>query len=172
MLSELYGGLVLGSRDLVGQLRRRLAGQRDREKPQLQALQASRSLPERLAEYARRLGLETRQLAELLRPVRHQERPLRDALMYLLWHEGRFRLGQIASHFGLGYSAVSTVFYARRSCSSVCPVIHAGDLALHHALSAIYFSMHRGKRCWSWDPKERDTPGNSLGLRFENERGE
>jgi chromosomal replication initiation ATPase DnaA len=27
--------------------------------------------------------------------------------MYLLWQEGRFRLGQIAQHFGLGYSAVS-----------------------------------------------------------------
>lgn len=107
LLSRLYGGLVLGSPALVEQLRRRLAGQRDREKPQLQALQVSGSLPERLAEYARRLGVETRQLAELLRPVRHQERPLRDALMYLLWHEGRFRLGQIAPNFGLDYSAVS-----------------------------------------------------------------
>jgi len=28
-------------------------------------------------------------------------------MMYLLWGEGRFRLGQIAPHFGVGYSAVS-----------------------------------------------------------------
>jgi len=27
--------------------------------------------------------------------------------MYLLWREGRFRVGQIAPHFGVGYSAVS-----------------------------------------------------------------
>jgi chromosomal replication initiation ATPase DnaA len=46
-------------------------------------------------------------LAELLRPVRHRERPFRDALMYLLWREGRFRLGQIAPHFGVSYSAIS-----------------------------------------------------------------
>ncbi len=107
LLSRLYAGLVLGSPAVVEELRRRLEGQRDREKPQLQALRAHGSIPERLAEYARQLGVATQELADLLRPVRHQERPCRDALMYLLWREGRFRLGQIAQHFGLGYSAVS-----------------------------------------------------------------
>ena len=107
LLSRLYYGLVLGSPAVVEELRRRLEGQRDREKPQLHALASHGSIPERLAEYAGGLGVETQELAELLRPVRHCERPVRDALIYLLWREGRFRLGQIARHFGMGYSAVS-----------------------------------------------------------------
>ena len=107
LLSQLYYGLVLGSSDVVEELRGRLKGQQDREKPQLQALGSYGSVSERLAEYVKRLGIETRELAELLRPVRHRQRPFRDALMYLLWREGCFRLGQIAPHFGVSYSAVS-----------------------------------------------------------------
>ncbi|MFC1633934.1 transposase [Planctomycetota bacterium] len=107
LLSCLCYGLVLGSPTVVEELRRRLKGQRDREKPQLQAIQAHGSIPERLAEFAGKLGIGTQELTELLRPVRHRERPSRDAMMYLLWREGRFRLGQIAPHFGVGYSAVS-----------------------------------------------------------------
>jgi len=107
LLSQLYYGLVLGSPAIVEQLRRRLQGQRDREKPQLHALRSHAPIPERLAEYARRLGVGKQELDEVLRPIRHRERPSRDAMMYLLWCEGRFRLGQIAQHFGVGYSAVS-----------------------------------------------------------------
>ena len=43
----------------------------------------------------------------LTRLGRHRERATRDALMYWLWREGRFRLGQIAPHFDVGYAAVS-----------------------------------------------------------------
>jgi REP element-mobilizing transposase RayT len=107
LLSSLRYGLVLGSPTVVEDLHRRLKGQRDPEKPQLQAIQAHGSIPERLTDYAGRLGIGRRELAELLRPIRHRERPSRDAMMYLLWQEGRFRLGQIAVHFGVGYSAVS-----------------------------------------------------------------
>lgn len=107
LLSRLYYGLVLGSPALVEQLRQRLEGRWDREMPQLQALQSHGSIPERLTDYARRLGIGKPELAELLHPVRHRERSSRDALMYLLWREGRFRLGRIAPHFGVGYAAVS-----------------------------------------------------------------
>ena len=107
LLSQLYYGLVLGSPAVVEQLRERLAGRRDRERPQLQALQSHGSIPQRLAHYARRLGIGRQELEELSHPVRHRERATRDALMYLLWREGRFRLGQIAPHFGVGYAAVS-----------------------------------------------------------------
>jgi REP element-mobilizing transposase RayT len=107
LLSQLYYGLVLGSPTVVEQLRRRLDGQREREKPQLQALRTHGAIPERLEEYARRLGIGTQEFAELVCPTRHRERPSRDVLMYLLWCDGRFRLGQIAPHFGVGYSAVS-----------------------------------------------------------------
>lgn len=107
LLSQLYYGLVLGSPQMVEELRRRLKGRQDREKPQLQALGSHGSVSERLAQYARRLGIGTQELAELLRPTRHRERHVRDALIYLLWREGRFRLGQIAPHFGVSYAAVS-----------------------------------------------------------------
>ncbi|OHB77879.1 MAG: hypothetical protein A2Z25_07875 [Planctomycetes bacterium RBG_16_55_9] len=107
LLSRLCYGLVLGSPKVVERLRRRLRGQRGLEKPQLQAIQAHGSVPESLAGYARKLGIGKKELAELLRPIRHRERPFRDAMMYLLWREGRFRLGQIAPHFGVDYSTVS-----------------------------------------------------------------
>ncbi|HUV66069.1 MAG TPA: transposase, partial [Sedimentisphaerales bacterium] len=107
LLSQLYYGLVLGSPTVVEELRQRLKGQQDREKPQLRALGAYGSISERLGQYAHKLGVGTKELAELLRPTRHRERPSRDALMYLLWREGRFRLGQIAPHFGVSYAAVS-----------------------------------------------------------------
>jgi hypothetical protein len=107
LLAELHYGLVLGSEAVVEQWRQRLSGRRDRERPQLQALQGHGSLEERLTHYAGRLGLGAEEVAELAHPVRHRERPERDALMYLLWREGRFRLGQIAPYFGVGYAAVS-----------------------------------------------------------------
>ncbi|MBN2128083.1 MAG: transposase [Sedimentisphaerales bacterium] len=107
LLSELHYGLVLGSAEIVEDLRRRLRGERDPEKPQWRALHAHGTVAERLAAYADRLGIAGPDLEELLRPVRHRERPDRDVLMYLLWRDGRLRLGQIAPHFGVGYGAVS-----------------------------------------------------------------
>jgi putative transposase len=107
LLSSLRYGLVLGSPTVVEGLRRRLKGQLNPEKPQLKAIQTHGSIPERITEYADKLGIGTRELAELMQPIRRRERPYRDVLMYLLWREGRFRLGQVATHFGVGYSAVS-----------------------------------------------------------------
>jgi REP element-mobilizing transposase RayT len=107
LLSRLYYGLALGSAQSVEELRRRLQGQQDREKPQLHALGSHGAIPERLAQYAHRLGIDAQELAELSRPSRRRERPRRDALMYLLWRDGHFRLGQIAPHFGVSYAAIS-----------------------------------------------------------------
>jgi putative transposase len=107
LLSSLYYGLVLGSPAVVEALRKRLEGRQDREKPQLQGLRSHGSIEDRLAQYSRRLGIKTRERADLLRPTRHVERPQRDVLIYLLWRDGRFRLGQIADCFGVGESAVS-----------------------------------------------------------------
>jgi putative transposase len=107
LLSNLYYGLVLGSPAVVEELRERLEGWQDREKPQLQGLRSHGSMEDRLAQYSRKLGIKTQDRADLLRPTRHVERPQRDVLIYLLWREGRFRLGQIAECFGVGGSAVS-----------------------------------------------------------------
>ena len=107
LLSSLYYGLVLGSSEVVEDLRRRLHGQKAQDKPQVRALQSHGSIEDRLAEYRQRLGIKEQEYASLLRPIRHRERPLREMLMYLLWREGRYRLDRIAEHFGVGYSAVS-----------------------------------------------------------------
>jgi chromosomal replication initiation ATPase DnaA len=81
------------------------------DKPQLRALQSRGTIQEHLADYRRKLGIVVGEYASLLRPTRHRERPTRDVLMYLLWRQGQFRLGEIAEHFGVGDSAVS---HARR----------------------------------------------------------
>jgi REP element-mobilizing transposase RayT len=107
LLSSLYYGLVLGSPAVVEGLRKRLERRRDREKPQLQALRSHGSMEDRLAELCRRLGIKAGDQAKLLRPTRHVERPERDVLIYLLWREDGFRLGQIADRFGVGGSAIS-----------------------------------------------------------------
>ena len=107
LLSSLYAGLVLGSAEIIEAWREKLKGQHNREKPQLQAARSTESISEQLREYARKAGIGDTELAALLRPIRHRERPTRDLLMYLLWREGRFRLGHIAPHFGVDYSAVS-----------------------------------------------------------------
>lgn len=107
LLSQLHYGLVLGSPAVADKLRRRLAGRRDRELPQWHARESHGSLPARLVQYARRLGIGRRELKELTHPIRHRERPMRDALVYLLWRAGRFPLGQIGPYFGVGYAAVS-----------------------------------------------------------------
>lgn len=106
LLSHLYYGLVMGSPAIVEDVRQRLQRQREPEKPQWRALRAHGSVAQRLREYGARLEISEEELAELVRPVRHRERPYRDALMYVLWQEGCFRLGQIAPHFGVGYTAV------------------------------------------------------------------
>lgn len=107
LFSSLYYGLVLGSPAVVEALRRRMQGVPQRDQPQLRALQSHGTVQERLADYRRRLGIDAQEYASLLRPTRHRERPVRDVLMYLLWREGRFRLGEIGVAFGVRDSAVS-----------------------------------------------------------------
>jgi len=107
LFSSLYYGVVLGSPAVVEDLRRRVASLREPDKPQLRALQSHGTIREHLAEYRRKLGIDSLEYASLLRPTRHRERPMRDVLMYLLWRQGRFRPGDIAGHFGVRESAVS-----------------------------------------------------------------
>ncbi len=107
LFSSLHYGLVLGSEAVVEELRQRVQGLREPDKPQLRALQSHGTIQEHLAEYRRRLRIDSQEYASLLRPIRHRERPMREVLIYLLWRQGRFRLGEIAEHFGVGESAVS-----------------------------------------------------------------
>jgi hypothetical protein len=107
LLSSLYYGLVLGSEAVVQELRRRMEGQAQRDQPQWRALHSYGTIQQHLAQYRRMLGIDSRQYARLLVPIRRCERPLRDVLMYLLWRQGRFSLVAIGEPFGVKGSAVS-----------------------------------------------------------------
>ena len=98
---------MLGSSAAVEQLRRRVAGVRQSDTPQLRALQSHGTMEEHLARYRQELGIDAQQYASLVRPTRHRERPMRDILAYLLWQQGRFRLGEIGMAFGVKGSAIS-----------------------------------------------------------------
>jgi hypothetical protein len=130
LFSSLYYGLVLGSEAVAEDLCRRVQGLRERDKAQLRALQSHGTIQEHLGEYRRRLRIDSQEYASLLRPIRHRERPMREVLMYLLWRQGRFRIGEIAEHFGVGESAVS------HACHRAEQRLQA-DRKLQHQLKAL-----------------------------------
>ena len=62
---------------------------------------------EEVVEASRRaLGISAVALDELRRPVRGRERPLRDALIYLVWKDGQRRLRDIGDYFNVGYTSI------------------------------------------------------------------
>lgn len=107
LFSHLYYGLVLGSAGTVEMLRGEFEDRSDAEKPQVQQLRSHGGIPACIASYCRVLGIDGTAYRSLRSPARRTVRPERDLLMYLLWRDGRFRLAQIAEHFGTKYAAVS-----------------------------------------------------------------
>ena len=105
--TELYGGLVLGSRSAVAEVQRRLGLAQDQETPQWRQVQSAVDLRGRIADYARRLQMTAQEQEDLCRPVRRRSRPRRDVLIYLLWSEGRYGLREIAREFHVSRAAVS-----------------------------------------------------------------
>jgi putative transposase len=105
--TDLHHGLVLGSQALVEQLRRRLGPSTNPEKPQWRQLHSSVSIERWIADCARRMRFGRDEYRELFHPIRRTSRPRRDALIYLLWNQGRYRLAEIANVFHISYPAVS-----------------------------------------------------------------
>lgn len=105
--ADLRLGLVLGSQALVEQLRRRLGPSTSPEKPQWRQLHSSVGIEKWIADCARRMRIARQEYEELFHPIRRESRPRRDALIYLLWNQGRYRLTEIANAFHISYPAVS-----------------------------------------------------------------
>jgi hypothetical protein len=105
--TDLYYGLVLGSRGVVTELRRRLGSSKDQERPKWRQLQSAIDLRERIAECAHRLRVRPQEREEIYRPVRGRSRPRRDVLIYLLWSDGRCGLAEITGTLNVTYGAVS-----------------------------------------------------------------
>lgn len=107
LFSDLHYGLVLGSGGTIASLREQIATRVEAEKPQVRQLRSHGGVAACITSYCRILNIGDAAYRSLLRPVRRTVRPERDLLIYLLWRDGRFRLAQIAEHFGIKYAAVS-----------------------------------------------------------------
>ena len=106
LLEDLREGFFLGSMEACEQLLERAGLRVDREQPQSKRLAAPPSVATAVEHHRRALGISDDALAELRRPVRGRERPLRDVLIYLAWRRGGFPLESVGAHFGVGYTAV------------------------------------------------------------------
>jgi hypothetical protein len=103
-----YHGLFFGSSQAWGRLKDRIGlTKADREKPQTRALVHQGSVDAFVADCAGPMDLAASDVAQLRRPVRGRERPLRDMLILLSWQSGRFTLTEIGHYFNVGYTSVA-----------------------------------------------------------------
>ena len=105
LFADLRQGLFLGS---VSAFERLCARREPRPgaKAPADVLASKATLAAALSEKARALGLGAEQVQALRRPVRGQERPLRDVLMDVLWQSGQWRLKEIGAAFGVGAAGI------------------------------------------------------------------
>jgi REP element-mobilizing transposase RayT len=110
LLEDLWHGLLLGSREGLDALAKRMGVQRHEEKPQTRAVLRTalgRSVAESAERWASVLAISAEELQDMRRPKRRVPRPLRDVLIRLVWKEGHARLRDIADYFGMSYPAVT-----------------------------------------------------------------
>jgi putative transposase len=106
LFEDLRAGLFLGSVEACERLLARAGLRVDGEQPQSKRLAAPPSVAAVVERHRRALGISDDALAELRRPVRGRERPLRDVLIYLAWRRGAFALERVGAYFGVGYTTV------------------------------------------------------------------
>jgi len=107
LLEDLRFGIFLGSEEAFERFTDRTNPQAHPEKPQSKQIANRRSVEEEVARYRLMLGLSSDDVEKLRRPLRGRERPLRDVLIYLLWHSGAHRLSEIGQYFNVGYTSVA-----------------------------------------------------------------
>jgi REP element-mobilizing transposase RayT len=103
---DLRHGLFLGSEEGLKRLRRAIKLAAHREKPGSRGLARGMSVSEDVDRWRSVLGILSDEMARLCRPIRGRERPLRDALIHLVWKNGRHSLAEIGREFGMGYTGV------------------------------------------------------------------
>ena len=105
VLDDLHHGLYLGSEEFAEECRERNRKEGGREKPQWRQLLRGRPVRERAVEVLRRLG--EGDAEHIFKPGRRTNRPARDICMYVLNQMGVYTNREIASVFGVGYTAVT-----------------------------------------------------------------
>jgi putative transposase len=124
LLENLRHGVFLGTAEALERLARRLKLPRDTERPATKRLPDPGSVAELTERHARALGISAKALAELRRPIRGRERPLRDVLLFLLWKTARFPLSLMADYFGVGYTSVVNARIRGQAYLSRHPELH------------------------------------------------
>ena len=107
LLEDLRHGLALCSEKAAKAVKAKLPRVPVETDELARRLQTCEPVQEVLAELGGKLSLSTDELAELTRPIRGIERPLRDALIYLVWRQGSYGLAEIGRHSGVGYASIS-----------------------------------------------------------------
>ena len=105
--SNLWYGLILGSREAVTKMKQQLKSPVHREQPQSRQLNNHGSIDKLSDTYRRILSIPNREYKEYFRPIRHRRRPRRDVLIYLLWRSSQFRLSELGQYFNVSYTAIS-----------------------------------------------------------------
>lgn len=104
LLDKLKYGLFLGSKRFVEKWKKRLEGERHREKPQVRRALKDQNIADVIKEVFSGLGVEDP--APFLKPLRRQKRPNRDLVIYILCHLGLFTNQEIGCEFGVGYTSI------------------------------------------------------------------
>lgn len=107
LLSELCGSLILGSQEVIETFKQKLKDLPAQECPQLHQVQSQGEIEERVDYHRNRLEISQEEFQGLLQPIRRENRPLRDVLIYLLWRDGCYNLTHIGDLFNVGYTTAS-----------------------------------------------------------------
>jgi len=107
LLSNLWYGLILGSSEMVSEMKEKLKQSVHKEKPQSRQLNSHGSIFELSSKYSKMLGIPKGEYEEYFRPIRHRRRSYRDVLIYLVWLSGQFSLSDIGCYFNVSYTAIS-----------------------------------------------------------------
>jgi len=104
LLDELRYGLFLGSERFVEKWKKRLQGERHREKPQARTALKDQGISVVAKQAFSALGIEDP--SPFLKPLRREKRPNRDLAIYIICHLGLFTNQEIGREFGVGYTSI------------------------------------------------------------------
>ena len=99
LLEDLKHGILLGGEKMAVRLRKALGREPDRDRPQHKKLLRTKGIEEHVEEIAHVLNLTDDEVEELRQPVRRRSRPMRDALIYLVWRNSHHSLQAIGGYF-------------------------------------------------------------------------
>jgi putative transposase len=116
LLENIRQGLYLGAENAFERLMSKVGRSVSEEQPQSWQRKRGRDLKQFIEAARKKLKISPAELDKLRKPLRGQDRPLRDVLIYLAWKEGTFGLAVIGAYFNVRYTAISN---ARRRAETI-----------------------------------------------------